>query len=143
MSRRLVVASLALVLAASMPASAEYVLVLKDGTRLQARSKPQVKGKFVLFTTPTGSPQKILAGDVDDAKTEEANREGLGGAQTLDTPEGRKPAVTPVSPPAGTPTPDIVELSRQRKLSVARTATAAVPTTTPATPPTFTPVPRK
>lgn len=142
MSRTFVVASLALVLAASLPASADYVIVLKDGTRVSARSKPQLKGKFLLFTTPTGSAQKLPATDVDDAKTEEANSEGFGSTQVLDTPDGRRPAVTPAPGPAGSPTPNIVELSRQRKLAAARTATAAVPTATSAAP-TSTPGPNK
>jgi hypothetical protein len=69
-------------------AAADYVIYTKDGARIVAREKPTVQGNRLLFRTPLGAPQSIAAAEVDDERTEKANKEGYGGAYLLsDAPE--------------------------------------------------------
>jgi hypothetical protein len=85
----LLLATLLVCLAASLPAAAVtgYVIYTKDGHRIEARDKPTVSGKRLLFLTKTGSPQSIALEEFDEVGTEKANRAGLGGAYVLDTPD--------------------------------------------------------
>jgi hypothetical protein len=78
----------ALVIAAlsTLPAEATYVIYTKDGQRIEAREKPVVQGKRVIYLTPLGTSQTISIDEWDQARSEKANREGLGGAYVLDDP---------------------------------------------------------
>lgn len=133
---------LALVALAS-PALADYTIVLKDGTRVAAKAKPEVKGNALLFQTPTGSPQKLMLSEVDEKKTEAANAGGLSGVQVLDTP-GKDAAPPPTATPAAKGK-SLAEVSRERRVAAQKTAIAeatpepgakaAQPTAAPTPPP--------
>src|SRR5512144_1634776 len=71
-------------------AAADYVIYTKDGARIVAREKPTVQGNRLLFRTPLGAPQSIASAEVDEARTEKANKEGYGNAYLLsDSPESK------------------------------------------------------
>jgi hypothetical protein len=78
----------ALVLTAlsALPAEATYVIYTKSGQRIEAREKPVVQGKRVIYLTPLGTSQTISIDEWDQARSEKANRDGLGGAYVLDDP---------------------------------------------------------
>ncbi|MGZ6989130.1 MAG: hypothetical protein ACXVH0_09240 [Thermoanaerobaculia bacterium] len=87
----------ALVVAALLPAPAEatYVIYTRDGHRIEARDKPVVQGRRVIYLTPLGTSQTIAIDEWDQERSEKANREGLGGAYVLDDPSGRTSTLTP------------------------------------------------
>ncbi len=67
-----------------------YQIILKDGSRITAKDKPTVKGKYWVYQTNLGSPQQIAADDVDLEKTEKYNAQGVGDAYTLDDAPGSR-----------------------------------------------------
>jgi hypothetical protein len=73
----------------TFPAEATYVIYTKDGHRIEAREKPVVSGRRVIYLTPLGTSQTIAIDEWDQERSEKANREGLGGAYVLDDPSGR------------------------------------------------------
>jgi hypothetical protein len=86
--RSLTLAGLALAgaLLAALPATA-YIIILKDGTRLEAAAKPVVSGKNYLFHDKLGAQKMIAVSEVDPGKTEEANKENYRDAYILGQPE--------------------------------------------------------
>ena len=72
-----------------------YQIILKDGSRITAKDKPTVKGKYWVYQTNLGSPQQIAAEDVDVEKTEKYNAQGVGDAYTLDDAPGSRAVPTP------------------------------------------------
>lgn len=74
-------ASLLVVLLAA-PAAA-YVIMLKDGSRIVAKEKPNVQGKNWVFVIPSGNRQSIPIAEVDMEKTEKVNASGTGDAYDL------------------------------------------------------------
>ena len=85
----------ALVVAAlsALPAEATYVIYTKEGQRIEAREKPVVQGRRVIYLTPLGTSQTLSIDEWDQERSEKANREGLGGAYVLDDPGGRVSAL--------------------------------------------------
>jgi hypothetical protein len=77
----------------ALPAEATYVIYTKDGHRIEAREKPVVSGRRVIYLTPLGTSQTIAYDEWDQERSEKANREGLGGAYVLDDPGGRTSAL--------------------------------------------------
>ena len=90
-ARTFLLPAAALVVAAlsALPAEATYVIYTKDGHRIEAREKPVVSGRRVIYLTPLGTSQTIAIDEWDQERSEKANREGLGGAYVLDDPGGR------------------------------------------------------
>jgi hypothetical protein len=86
----------ALVLAAlsALPAQASYIIYTKEGQRIEAREKPVIQGRRVVYLTPLGTSQAIAIDEWDQERSEKANREGLGGAYVLDDPAGRTSPLT-------------------------------------------------
>ncbi len=130
-------------LAAAGAANADYVLIMKDGSRVNAKAKPEVKGRNYVYKTPIGTTQMVLVADVDEAKTEAANKDGTG-LQEIEAPASTPAPPTPTAAAAAKGTPDIVELARRRKAEKAareqaekEAAEAALATPTP------TPTPKK
>jgi len=76
-------------------AAADYVIYTKDGARIVAREKPTVQGNRLLFRTPLGAPQSIATADVDEERTDKANKEGYGGAYLLSDSAGAKTIQSP------------------------------------------------
>lgn len=121
-----------------------YVLIMKNGSRVETKAKPEIKGKNYVYKTPLGTTQMVPVADVDEAKTEAANKDGIA-LKEIESPESRTPPpATPTALAAAKGTPDIVELARQRKAEKAarekaekEAAEAALATPTP------TPTPKK
>jgi hypothetical protein len=73
-----------------LPATAwSYVIWLKDGSRIEARDKPTVQGNKWIFVVTSGNTQSILAAEVDEKKTEEYNKLGLGDSYLLQDDKGK------------------------------------------------------
>lgn len=108
---RLLPGALLVSLVAFFPAAAVtgYVIFMKDGTRIEARDKPTVSGKRLLFLNKVGSPQSIPLEDWDREKTEKANKEGFGNAYVLETHEEK------VIPPPADKTPNLSEYIKNHK----------------------------
>ena len=90
-------AALAAAVFAALPADATYVIYTRDGARIEAREKPVIQGRRLLYLTPLGTSQTIALDEWDQTRSEKANRDGLGGAYVLDDPNGN---------PAALPNPD-------------------------------------
>ncbi len=52
-----------------------YFLVLTNGSKMEVKSPPQMKGRLCYFNLPNGEPSSIPAKLVDQEKTESFNRE--------------------------------------------------------------------
>ncbi len=87
-TRLLPALGLALAAFAALPAEATYVIYTRDGARIEAREKPAVIGRRLVYLTPLGTSQTIALDEWDQARSEKANREGFGGAYVLDDPNG-------------------------------------------------------
>ncbi len=89
--RTLSLASLALagafLAALSAPA---YLIILKDGTRIEAAEKPVEKGRNFLFKDKLGARKMIAIAEVDPAKTDAANSENYRDAYILGDPAPMK-----------------------------------------------------
>jgi hypothetical protein len=89
--RTLSLASLALAAAFLSALSAPaYLIILKDGTRLEAAEKPVEKGRNFLFKDKLGARKMIAIAEVDSAKTDEANSENYRDAYILGDPTPMK-----------------------------------------------------
>src|SRR3984893_10436712 len=82
-----------------------YVVKLKDGSLIFARTKYTVKGARAIITLENGTVTAIPLDQVDVDGSEKYNQENFGNVVAIDTPEGRKP--TPVGAP--TPSPRITD----------------------------------
>lgn len=122
--RKLILAVAVLVVGASA-AQAVYVVYLKNGKRVVAREKYQVKGKMAIVTMKNGSVVALPLDQIDLPKTEKINSMGLGDADLLALGEEGPP------PPTPTPTPAMTTLGRLRKDLARPTGEAALPTPTP------------
>lgn len=89
--RTLTLAGLALAgaLLAALPAPA-YLIILKDGTRIEAAAKPVASGRNYLFHDKLGAQKMIAISEVDPARTEAANKENYRDAYVLGDPEPMK-----------------------------------------------------
>ena len=95
-------AALVAVLSA-LPADAAYVIYTKDGGRIEAREKPTLVGKRLVYLTPLGTTQTLALDEWDQKRSEKANREGFGGAYVLDDPGGGVNIATLPNPEAKKP----------------------------------------
>lgn len=81
--------ALAGALMAALPASA-YLIILKDGTRIEAAQKPVEKGRNFVFNDKLGARKMIAIAEVDPAKTDAANKENYRDAYILGDPAPMK-----------------------------------------------------
>ena len=114
-------ALLVLALGVSSTATATYMIYTKDGKRIEARDKPVVRGKRLVYVNPLGTPQSIALDEYDQEKSEKVNREGLGNAYALDTPTGSRSAL----PEPSEKKPSLSEYIKQhgRKIDAERPST--------------------
>ena len=99
MRKSLLFGLFALVLAAA-PAFA-YVIKLKDGSLIFARTKYTVKGDRAIITLENGTVTAMKLELIDVEGSEQYNKENFGNVVAIDTPEGHKPtpsAQAPASP---------------------------------------------
>jgi hypothetical protein len=95
--------ALALILA-SAPAFA-YVIKLKDGSLIFARTKYTVKGDRAIITLENGTVTAMKLDQIDVEGSEQYNKENFGNVIAIDTPEGKKPTA-----PSGTEGPAVPRL---------------------------------
>ena len=89
--RTISLASLALAAAFLSALSAPaYLIILKDGTRIEAADKPVEKGRNFLFKDKLGARKMIAIAEVDPAKTDAANSENYRDAYILGDPAPMK-----------------------------------------------------
>jgi hypothetical protein len=105
--RLAVLALLGIFLAAPLLAGG-YTIFLKDGSRLVAKEKYKVAGNRAIITLPNGTQTFVQASQIDVKRTEEANRDGYGGAVVLPgTPQDVGPA--PAQPPKDKTLADLIK----------------------------------
>ncbi len=105
----------------ALPAPA-YLIILKDGTRLEAAEKPVEQGRNLRFKDKLGAQKMIAIAEVDPAKTDAANKENYRDAYILGDPEPMKK-----SPEGGAKAPSLSEFIKQNRK-------AEIPIPTPASP---------
>lgn len=79
-----------------------YVVVLKDGTQIEAKEKYKIDGDQVLVILPNGTETSIPRKELDVAATEKANAGGKGMAKTIVDESKQKGPKAP--PPTRDPT---------------------------------------
>jgi len=73
-----------------------YVIVLKDGSTVQAREKYKVQGNTALIVLPSGAQSTLPLAQIDVARTDASNASDFGSATVLRGPSGAPtPAPTP------------------------------------------------
>jgi hypothetical protein len=75
-----------------------YTIYLKDGSRLVAKNKYRIENGRAIITLPNGTQTFVAASQIDVRRTDEANKDGYGGAVVLPgTPQdvGAAPAEPP------------------------------------------------
>ncbi|HZI67515.1 MAG TPA: hypothetical protein VFF17_13210 [Thermoanaerobaculia bacterium] len=116
-------AALTLLLFAS--AAFAYVIKLKDGSLVFARSTYTVKGKRAIITLENGTITQIDLDKIDVAGTEKYNRENFGNVISIDAPE-EKPKQLPTPIPRSTqPLGDLVRPRQTGGLGVPTPGPAA------------------
>ena len=91
--------ALAAMLLAAAPAFA-YVIKLKDGSLIFARTKYTVKGDRAIITLENGTVTAMKLDQIDVDGSEQYNKENFGNVIAIDTPDGRKPTPAPDGPPS-------------------------------------------
>jgi hypothetical protein len=99
--KSLFMAVCALVLAAS--SALAYVVKLKDGSLIFARTKYTVKGDKAIITLENGTVTAIKLDQVDVEGSDQYNKENFGNVVAIDTPESRKPTAVPNAAAAAVP----------------------------------------
>jgi hypothetical protein len=106
-------------------ALAVYVIVLRNGTRIVAKDRYQVKGPNAIFVTKIGTLTSIPLSQIDVQATSKANALNLGDAEALDWVDLQRIFPTP------TPTPPVSALGHIRAGIATKEGDAAKPTPTP------------
>jgi len=96
MRKSVLLGVLALVLAAA-PAFA-YVIKLKDGSLIFARTKYTVKGDRAIITLENGTVTAMKLDQIDVEGSEQYNKENFGNVVAIDTPDSHKPTPAPNAP---------------------------------------------
>ncbi len=109
MKKILLLSVLATVLAAS-PALA-YVIKLKDGSLIFARTKYTVRQDKAIITLENGTVTAIKLDQIDVEGSEKYNRENFGNVVAIDTPDSRKPTPSESAPAS----PRLQDFIRQNK----------------------------
>ena len=91
--------ALAALVLASAPAFA-YVIKLKDGSLIFARTKYTVKGDRAIITLENGTVTAMKLDQIDVDGSEQYNKENFGNVIAIDTPDSRKPTPAPDHPVA-------------------------------------------
>src|SRR5262245_42803147 len=96
MRKSVLLGVLALILAAA-PAFA-YVIKLKDGSLIFARTKYTVKGDRAIITLENGTVTAMKLDQIDVEGSEQYNKENFGNVVAIDTPDSHKPTPAPNAP---------------------------------------------
>lgn len=103
----------------SLPAFASYWVVMKDGTKYQAKAKPAVTNGRAVIELSSGSTIAVDASSIDVAKSEETTRLGGGTLIAVNTDQ------------EGTPKPQQSSLGSAIKLRKLQAQAAATQTVAP------------
>jgi hypothetical protein len=112
-------------LLAAQQAWAVYVVILRNGSRVVAKEKYQIKGPNALFVSKIGTYTSIPLAQIDVEATDRVNSQGLGDAQLLAWVDAKRVEPTP------TPTPPVAALGYIHEGVAAKIGDAARPTPTP------------
>jgi hypothetical protein len=82
-------------------AFASYWVVLRDGTRYQAKAKPTINGTRATIQMQSGSSLVVDASQIDQAKSEEVTRLGGGEVLAIEQPSAGSAAVQTTTPSLG------------------------------------------
>lgn len=123
--KKAVIFGVLLVLLASQ-AYALYVIVLRNGERLVAKEKYQVKGASAVFTSRIGTVTSVPLSQIDLAATDKTNSQHIGDAESLDWVDQEKREL-----PTPTPTPPVAGLGKIKPGLAKSEGFAAHPTPTP------------
>jgi hypothetical protein len=119
---------LALAMLLSTQAFAAYTIVLKDGTRYNAKMKWSIQNGKALVTLDSGSTMTINPNEIDVAKTDEVNNLGMGNVNVLGQEQQAQPNSAKQAPTLG----QLVKMRRQQQPAAppapAPTTTAHAPT---------------
>jgi hypothetical protein len=91
-------------------AFAAYTIVLKDGTRYDAKMKWTIQNGKALVTLTSGSTMTINPNEIDVAKTDEINNLGMGNVNVLSHEQPAQPNSAKQAPSLG----QIVKMRRQQ-----------------------------
>jgi hypothetical protein len=116
--------ALAVTLLVSADLSAAYTVVLKDGTRYQAKTKWTIVNGKAIINLQNGQTLQIDPALIDVAKSEQVTKQGLGGATVLGVQEQAQPSNAQKQPSLG----DVVRA--RRPLQTPTPAPAVQPTST-------------
>ncbi len=75
-----------------------WVIKLKDGSLIFARTKYTVKGDRAIITLENGTVTAMKLDQIDVEASEKYNRENFGNVVAIDTPDSRKPTPAPEAP---------------------------------------------
>jgi hypothetical protein len=75
-----------------------YVVKLKDGSLIFARTKYTVKGDRAIITLENGTVTALKLDEIDIEGSEKYNKENFGNVIAIDTPDSRKPTPKPDEP---------------------------------------------
>jgi len=128
--------SLFLALAVLIAVSAEafaYVIKLKDGSLIFARTKYTVKGDRAIITLENGTVTALKLDEIDIDGSEKYNKENFGNVVAIDTPDSRKPTPAPEAPQP----PRIQDYIKQNKPRMELPPSASEKAATSATGPSF------
>lgn len=103
----------ALVVLLPATASAVYVVILRDGTRISARERFKIQGDMAIITLTNGTVTQIQASRIDQAASDKASAAGVSDAVQLPGPEKSTASQGTMSEREGA---SLQEVARQRKL---------------------------
>lgn len=106
---------LLLALVLTSPA-AGYIVVFKDGTTINTREAPEVKGEEAILILPSGTRTSYKAERIDFAKTEELNKTDYGTAKLID--DGGKTSQIGKDERVGEDKPTLSDVFGQRGLAL-------------------------
>jgi hypothetical protein len=119
---------LAFAMLLSTQAFAAYTIVLKDGTRYNAKMKWSIQNGKALVTLESGSTMTINPNEIDVAKTDEVNNLGMGNVNVLGQEQPAQSNSAKQAPSLG----QMVKMRRQQQQAApptpAPTTTAHAPT---------------
>ena len=95
--KKILTSALFALLLAAAPAFA-YVIKLKDGSLIFAKTKYTVKGDKAIVTLENGTVTSMKLDLIDVDGSEQYNKENFGNVVAIDTPEGHKPTPVPDMP---------------------------------------------
>lgn len=96
------------------PALFAYVVKLKDGSLVFARSPYTVKGARAIITLENGTVTQIQLDKIDVPGTEKYNRENFGNVIALDTPQEKVFQLPTAAPQSKNPLQDLIRSRRQQ-----------------------------